>query len=355
MPRLDVRQRLAVWRDVLWAPWKAVVLALYGIVTALEWARDKWASPELKSRLEFIPDLTWQGWLIGVLALAFIVTLEGAYRVVKCSESAGASGDNATSTFSDVADLLANRLARFVGERRAGTPVPGELDRAARSALRAMPGAEARKIEHELGAPARAYHSRTIDLYDARFAQEVITVRRALTERGLSTAGLETYPRDLKDIEGISAALSTAAQQLRDSGGRADAIRHLTQQQRIAIKQVLRHYPRPAGEEFQQHRYFTIFAVPGVEGAGELAADLRSVFGEAGFDAQMLAGELPGVRDMSRFRYGVWLRGDDALYAGYETTTRSVVIAALEAASIDVKTVDEDCRMVQLVVGSPRT
>lgn len=80
--RNPIRDRMAIWREITWSPSKAALVTAYGLVCFAEFARDHWASAQLKAQLQFIPNLTWEGWTIGALALLLVATLEGSYRTI---------------------------------------------------------------------------------------------------------------------------------------------------------------------------------------------------------------------------------------------------------------------------------
>lgn len=123
--------------------------------------------------------------------------------------------------------------------------------------------------------------------------------------------------------------------------------------QRALIRGVLEKYHRPSTlNDLEQYRYFVIFPVPGAAGATELAAGMRAVFGEVGYDAQLVSNELPGVRDVSRFRYGIWVRGSDAQFHDYAPPTVDVVKEALQMAAIEFTALPEESNEVELIIGA---
>lgn len=129
----------------------------------------------------------------------------------------------------------------------------------------------------------------------------------------------------------------------------------LSPSQRAAVQDVLARYPRPATfGEHDQYRYFIIFPVPGDARASEVAAELRGVFGEAGLDPQLISDELPGLRDFSRFRHGVWIRGTGNWDEGrYNPPTVQVLTECLRAAGIPFQRSSDDVAEIELIIGHP--
>lgn len=217
------RDRLHVWREIAWSRWKAAVMTLYGVVCALEFARDHWASDALKAKLRFVPNLTWQGWTIGALALLVIATLEGAYHAVRTRDSLLDSERQAALVSASAGDsgrdelmVLVGQLSQFLDARR--DDYNSQFDPLAEmgdnllDSLDASPFGGKRARERQL--MKERHNSFTLQAYGDRFASRVVAATRKLLELGVAvteTAHLRQYPRSVADVDAIISELKAAS------------------------------------------------------------------------------------------------------------------------------------------------
>ena len=76
-----IRDRLSVFRKILWAPLRAVFVFLYGVAGFVAWLLKEsgYAEPRVTA---WVPASSWSAWIIGFLVLMLGMALEGAYKVI---------------------------------------------------------------------------------------------------------------------------------------------------------------------------------------------------------------------------------------------------------------------------------
>ena len=76
-----IRDRLSVFRKILWAPLLAIFVFLYGVAGFVAWLLKE--SGHAESRVTaWVPTFSWSAWIIGFLLLMLAMALEGAYKVI---------------------------------------------------------------------------------------------------------------------------------------------------------------------------------------------------------------------------------------------------------------------------------
>ncbi len=330
-----VRDRLATWREVVWSPWKAVVLGLYGVITAAEWARDKWASPELKAKLQFVPNLSWQEWVFGALALLFVVTLEGAYRTVRRHRS-----ESLPSSETDLRDrvrILAAQIKRVYTDAKASLPTIDEWVKSSISSasdfdfdsgVRTSPMMDALTA---VTAKIKAVDSGALETYD-KFADRVATVTRELRTRGFDSSlieRLETYPTTMSDVGLVASALEEAATRLPANDQRdASSGRVLGPEQQGQItKTIIELLPN---REDRAKRTVQVIAIGTDRETRRYAAQFANALKVGGVEVDETFEGNYNTTFARRYLKGVHVRRTD----GFDPATHAVLASALNAARV---------------------
>ncbi len=81
--------RIFVWRDIIWqGRWRKAVLIGYGIVAAYDIIQSQFLPLiKLPTVSNFLPDWQWWIWLIIGWGVLWLITLEGAYRIIRNKSS----------------------------------------------------------------------------------------------------------------------------------------------------------------------------------------------------------------------------------------------------------------------------
>jgi hypothetical protein len=159
----------------------------------------------------------------GLIALSILVILILAYVETR-RRGAVDQANPSLAVFETLAhqlEVLGAQLARFATERREGHPstpdVAAIIAEVEQSFYRTP--AQKEREKSQLTAKIRAYDTETLDIYDKRFAERLISTRRDALHVGLqadTVAPLTAYPRKPDDIAALGQQVTGVAARVRE-------------------------------------------------------------------------------------------------------------------------------------------
>ncbi len=80
---LQSKDRLNVWKSVVWGKWRRFVLLLITLISILGIIQSQIPTGSSLLKYAYLPQLDWLLWVIIGLAFLWVITLEGAYSLLR--------------------------------------------------------------------------------------------------------------------------------------------------------------------------------------------------------------------------------------------------------------------------------